>query len=465
MTSDSELLRRYAQDRSEAVFAEIVGRHVDLVYSAACRRVGGDPHLAAEVTQEVFLSVARRAERLARHPVLNAWLHTSTRNAAANLLRRERRRASHHREIQIMQEPPSAERAPAPWAEIGAGLDAALDRLSEGDRHAIVLKYFENRTYAEIGRAIGLREEAARMRVARALEKLRGRLQRQGITSTAAALGGLLSAQAVSAAPPGLASGIAGQVTATAGAASASGLGLLALMKTTPFLATLAGALALLGAAGVMRAYYSTPATAARSEPAPLPAEEHRKAELAAALRADAAAASRAVQPPADVSARPAAGSAALRAQKQKAIVDNLRLLSAARDQFVLEQGRPPRFDEVFGPDKFIRALPPADGENYAALDLANPTLTIVSPTGIAGSYASTPTPPDPPEKQMPAEIGLALNRAAKAYRAAHNGQMPGRLKELLPYFETAKAAADFLEWNQAVTSLDIVILSEPDRR
>src|SRR5688500_5269419 len=100
MPSDSELLLSYARDGSEAAFAEVVRGHIALVYSAAMRRVGGDPHAAAEVTQTVFVALARNAARLSKHPVLNAWLHASTRNAAANLRRREQR---HERQLQEIQ--------------------------------------------------------------------------------------------------------------------------------------------------------------------------------------------------------------------------------------------------------------------------------------------------------------------------------------------------------------------------
>jgi RNA polymerase sigma factor (sigma-70 family) len=253
MSTDSELLLQYARDRAESGFAELVRRHVDLVYSAARRRVGGDPHLAAEVTQEVFLSIAHRAESLARHPVLNAWLHASTRNAAANILRRERRREFHRQQVQIMEERNSTERVSAQWDDVSAVLDDALDRLNEGDRRAIVLRFFENLSYAEVGSVVGLREEAARMRVTRALEKLRAQLQRRGVASTAAALGGILSTQAVTAAPTGLAIGIVARVTTAVSATTASTAGLIHIMTTTKFTAVIGGTLAILGMVGVTR--------------------------------------------------------------------------------------------------------------------------------------------------------------------------------------------------------------------
>src|SRR4051812_36314884 len=118
MASDSELLLRYARDRDEDAFAELVQGHIGVVYSAALRRVSGDSHAAAEITQSVFVALARNAARLASHPVLNAWLHASTRNAAANLRRGEQRRDRQLQEIQAMHELNSSERLAQEWQSI-----------------------------------------------------------------------------------------------------------------------------------------------------------------------------------------------------------------------------------------------------------------------------------------------------------------------------------------------------------
>ena len=87
MHEDAALLRRYASEKSEAAFAELVRRHLDLVYSAALRRLGGDTHRAADVAQQVFTTLARDAQKLSGHGVLTAWLYTATRNAAIDLIR------------------------------------------------------------------------------------------------------------------------------------------------------------------------------------------------------------------------------------------------------------------------------------------------------------------------------------------------------------------------------------------
>jgi RNA polymerase sigma factor (sigma-70 family) len=217
MSSDAQLLERYARQHDEAAFAELVRTHVDLVYSAAARRMQGDPHAAAEVTQEVFLALAVNAGRLTHHPALGAWLHTCTRNAAANLLRHERRRARHHEEAHAMQASDPANDLAQSWAAIRSELDAALDELGESDRQAIVLRFFENESYPVLGARLGLKEEAARMRVSRALDKLRGRLARRGIASTATLLAAAMSAHGVTVAPAGLALAVSNTALGVAG--------------------------------------------------------------------------------------------------------------------------------------------------------------------------------------------------------------------------------------------------------
>src|SRR4051812_20533082 len=92
MENDAALLTRYAKDGADDAFAAITKRHIDAVFSTALRRVGGDTHLAEDVTQEVFIALARQASQVAVHPVLLGWLFTTTRNVAVSVVRRERRR-------------------------------------------------------------------------------------------------------------------------------------------------------------------------------------------------------------------------------------------------------------------------------------------------------------------------------------------------------------------------------------
>jgi RNA polymerase sigma factor (sigma-70 family) len=214
MTPDSELLRRYAGTQSEEAFAELVRRHLDLVYSAALRQVNGDTHLAQDVAQTVFTDLARKAASLSRRATLTGWLYTSAHFAAAKIARTENRRRD--REEKFMREPISETAPELDWQKLRPTLDEVMHELKEADREAILLRYFENRAFAEIGGKLGLNENAARMRVERALEKLRAAFLRRGIAATAT-LASVISAHAVQIAPAGLA--------ATLTSASLAGVG------------------------------------------------------------------------------------------------------------------------------------------------------------------------------------------------------------------------------------------------
>ncbi len=222
MQSDGELLRRYAETRSEEAFAELVRRHLDLVYSAALRQVNGDAHLAQDVAQTVFADLARKAEALSGRAVLTGWLYTSTHFAAAKAVRSERRRQAHEQEAYAMRELLS-DPAPGPdWDHVRPILDAVMHELNEDDREAVLLRYFERRQHAEIGAKLGVSENTARMRVERALEKLRAQLARRGVTTAATALSAALSAHAVQTAPVGLAVSVAAAAAITGTAVPAS---------------------------------------------------------------------------------------------------------------------------------------------------------------------------------------------------------------------------------------------------
>jgi RNA polymerase sigma factor (sigma-70 family) len=245
MTDDTELLRQYAVQRSEAAFGELVGRHVDFVYSAALRQMGGDHHRAQDVTQMVFTHLARKASAILRHPVLPAWLYRTTYLEAANTRRREGRR--HRYELAAGAEARIAgtdDGAPA-WERVFPVLDVAMNELNERDRRAILLRFFSNYSFAEVGRRLGLTENAARMRVERALAKLHNLLAQRGIASTSAALAAALSANTVAAAPAGVATAATTAALAGTGSGAAAWI---VFMMSTKFPMTLTAALVLSGA-------------------------------------------------------------------------------------------------------------------------------------------------------------------------------------------------------------------------
>jgi RNA polymerase sigma factor (sigma-70 family) len=214
MTPDSELLRRFAQTNSEDAFAELAKRHVNLVYSAALRQIDGDEHLAKDVAQMVFTDLARKANSLSRRETLTGWLYTSTHFAAAKIVRGENRRRD--REEKFMREPTSEAAPDADWEKLRPALDDAMHELKETDREAVLLRYFENRQFAEVGAKLGLNENAARMRVERALEKLRDIFTKRGIT-TATALASVISANAIQIAPANLTAALTTASIATVG--------------------------------------------------------------------------------------------------------------------------------------------------------------------------------------------------------------------------------------------------------
>jgi RNA polymerase sigma factor (sigma-70 family) len=245
MLDDHQLLCRYVVEDSEAAFAELVGRYVNLVYSTALRRIGGDADLAKDVAQLVFTDLACKARFLPSDILLAGWLHRATRYAAGQLLRTEHRRKAREHEAATMN---ALTTEPAPdWEQIRPLLDEALDRLNRTDRDALLLRFFEQHSLAEIGRALGTNEDAARKRVSRALEKLRADLVRRGVTTTAAVLSTAISVNAVQVAPVGLTAVLTSASLAGALAGSGTTLALLRIMATTKLKLGIASALVVAG--------------------------------------------------------------------------------------------------------------------------------------------------------------------------------------------------------------------------
>jgi len=228
-----DLVREFARDNSEAAFTELVRRHVNLVYSVARRCTGNDGD-AHDVTQAVFIILARKAAGLREKTLLTGWLYETTRFAAARLLRTNARRHAREQEAYMQstlndssrQSAATADTAES-WTQLSPHLEAAMSKLAAADRALLVLRFYENKSGPEAAALLGIREDAAHKRVTRALEKLRKFFVKRGVTLTATAIAGAVSANSVQAAPVALAM----TITTAKGAVASSSI--LAIVKGT----------------------------------------------------------------------------------------------------------------------------------------------------------------------------------------------------------------------------------------
>jgi RNA polymerase sigma factor (sigma-70 family) len=202
-SSDMDLLREYARQNSEAAFAELVRRHIALVYSAALRHVGSAGH-AEEITQAVFIILARKAAGLRPDTILPGWLCETTRLTALSFLRGERRRQFREQEA-YMQSTLQESNETAAWQQLAPLLDEALARLGKKERDAVVLRFFKDQNLREVAAALNINEPAAQRRVHRAVEKLRQFFMKRGLALSSGTITGAISAHSVQAAPAGLA--------------------------------------------------------------------------------------------------------------------------------------------------------------------------------------------------------------------------------------------------------------------
>ena len=201
--SDMALVREYVRVNSEAAFAELVDRHIALVYSAAFRHAGIAAH-AEEITQAVFIILARKAAGLRPDTILAGWLCETTRLTALSFMRGEHRRQRREQEA-YMQSTLRESTDETVWNQLSPLLDEAMARLGRKDRDALVLRYFKDQNLREVAGMLNINEPAAQKRVNRALEKLRKFFLKRGVNSTTATIAGAISANSVQAAPVGLA--------------------------------------------------------------------------------------------------------------------------------------------------------------------------------------------------------------------------------------------------------------------
>ena len=249
--NDMDLVREFARDNSEAAFTELVRRHLNLVYSVARRCTGNDGD-AHDVTQAVFIILARKAAGLREKTLLTGWLYETTRFAAARLLRTNARRHAREQEAYMQSTLNEADTA-AVWTQLAPHLEAAMGKLNAADRALLVLRFYENKSGPEAAALLGIREDAAHKRVTRAIEKLRKVFAQRGVTLSGAAIAGAVSANSVQAAPVTLVKTISSIAVAKGAAATASTLtlvkGALKIMAWTKMkTAIVAGAIILFAA-------------------------------------------------------------------------------------------------------------------------------------------------------------------------------------------------------------------------
>jgi len=267
--TDLELLARYGRRHDEDAFAEIVRRHLNLVYSAALRQVRS-PQLAEEVAQSAFTDLAHNAARLKRDTILTAWLYQVTRRTAIDVVRRESRRQLRE---QIATEMNAMNATTDDWTQIEPLLDDAMAALDQTDRAAVLLRFFENKSLREVGERLGASEDAARKRISRAVERLREFFVKRGVTVGASGLVAVISANAVQAAPAGLAS----ILTTASLAAGTTGAGILSTLtntlimtKTTATILTVVAAGAIVVPLALKQRHTPEPIPAASPPPTPI---------------------------------------------------------------------------------------------------------------------------------------------------------------------------------------------------
>lgn len=208
----ADLLTEYRLAGSERAFSELVRRYSNLVFSVARRRLGDGPQ-AEDATQTVFARLAKASPKVKNDGELAGWLHRTTLHVAIDLWRSETRRRTREQEAAIMQSTPDDNARV--WDEVSPHLDEALDQLTDADRQAVLLRFFERKPMRDVGQVLGVSEDAAKMRVSRAIERLRHQLAARGAACTVVVLATSLIHRAVEAAPSHLAAGLSAMKLST----------------------------------------------------------------------------------------------------------------------------------------------------------------------------------------------------------------------------------------------------------
>jgi RNA polymerase sigma factor (sigma-70 family) len=435
--TDQQLLRSYAKDRAEDIFAEIVRRHLDLVYSAALRQVQS-PQLAKDVSQSVFTDLARSAGSLKHDTVLSAWLYEVTRRTAIDVIRKEARRQLRE---QLYTEMNAINATTEDWRNILPHLDDAMAELDSTDRAAVLLRFFENKSLREVGQELGVSDDAAQKRVSRAVERLREYFAKHGVTVGTGGLVALVSANAVQAAPVGLA--ITVSTAAVLGGSAMATAVVKTIAMTTLQKTLIVATIASLAGTGIYEfrqaSNLASEVKTLRQQQAPLAAQlnelqrEHEalNSQLAIALEETKRWKSGGMQ----------AELLKLRSDVGLLAAENQRLGQLFEAEFVRVEKDPTemrakrwldrvkRFREELAkvPEKSIPELKLLTDKIW--LDVARSEGTSTDPAfGLDQAFAQL-------RKAAKEEFGKRLSRALRAYATANGNQLPPDTLALKPYF------------------------------
>ncbi|HUO10098.1 MAG TPA: sigma-70 family RNA polymerase sigma factor [Phycisphaerae bacterium] len=203
---DGVLLAAFVAENSQEAFHELIRRHVGMVY-AVCRRQLRDAHWAEDVTQVVFILLARKAATLPKNVVLGGWLYKAAVYACSNARDLERTRTYHENLVTLMRKPNTNEDA-IERMEIEGLLDEGLMELNRAQREVLVLRYFENKPLTEVARARRQSLYATQKTLDAGLARLRRFLSQRGVAATAAIVVAALGVESSRAVPPTLAASV-----------------------------------------------------------------------------------------------------------------------------------------------------------------------------------------------------------------------------------------------------------------
>jgi RNA polymerase sigma factor (sigma-70 family) len=277
--SDRHRLELFHDRCDQAAFASLVKQYLPLVHAVAMR-VTSNPTQAQDISQGVFVKLARKPVSDLQSVALPVWLHGEARTQSLGLLRAEQRRRKREQLAANFHVFMSADPFNIPWDRISPLIDEVISQLPTREREVLLARFFEGRSHRDIADRLALTEDASRMRVNRSLEKLRDLLARRGITTTSAALAVALPGHALAATEPaGLAASIAAAAAKSAASSSLTSLFLMTLTKKTT--ATVA-ALLILGGLAVVTVYNHPAGTARHHHP-----DTHEESPLVSASPAD----------------------------------------------------------------------------------------------------------------------------------------------------------------------------------